>query len=338
MIDWLTLKIDVMKLNQEAFDRFYQNRSKLCMVDPQGNVVWERPTRESVRSDSHQLTVEFGTHLIVYGSPARLLTGDHDNVFGSDSIRECAQAMVKHLEQTLAVKLPEYQMWQCKRIDVTENYFLGSLLNVKQALEMVRNAEGGRFQLRVECESVYWSTKSKYRSGKAYSKGQHLAFLIKRGKLLLDEQKLQAAAGLLRLELSLRTHWFSKICKKSWYLLTPNDLATEHNEYFSKLVGDCEVSEMSDLQQKFADAALSLGLNPGQGRACFGSWNWIQSYGYNDWKEGVARSTFYRHRKIMMKAGLSYADFQNRKVVPIRKRRVVLDRPVKSWSELLKVA
>jgi II/X family phage/plasmid replication protein len=338
MIDWLTLKIDPMKLTPEAFDKFYQNRSRLCLVDPAGSLVWEKPTRESVRSDSHQLTVEFATDLLVYGSPARLVTNDCDNVFGSDDVRHCAELMVGHVEKTLGIQLPQYQHWKCTRIDVTENYDMGSATNVQTALSMLRHAEGGRYQVRTTSESVYWSTESTYRSGKAYHKGAHLEYLVKRGKLTLDSEKMQAAAKLLRLELKLGRHWFKKICKKHWYQLTPSDLAQEHSDYFSKLIGDCEVSEMTDHQEKLAKTAVELGYKPGAGRAAFGSWNWIKASGYADWRAGMPRATFYRHKKILLAAGMSYADFAAGTVVPIRKRRVVLEAPVKSWAQLLKAA
>jgi II/X family phage/plasmid replication protein len=338
VIDWLTLKIDAMALAPEAFNAFYANRSRLCLIDPAGNVVWQKPTRESVRSDTHQLTIEFGSELVVYGSPARLASGDADNVFGSDSVGHCAELMVDHVARTLGVQLPPFQRWECTRMDVTENFYLGSLANVKQALEMLRHAEGGRYQLRTDCESVYWSVKSTYRSGKAYGKGAHLDYLVRRGKLEIDDERRAAAAGLLRLELSLRRHWFTRICKKYWFQLSPSDLAKEHSEYFSKLIGDCEVSEMTDLQAHLAATAVKLGLSPGAGRAAFGSWNWIKSLGYQDWRAGIPRATFYRHKKILLAGGLCYADFRERKVVPIRKRRVVLDAPVKSWAELLKAA
>lgn len=339
MIDWMTIKIDAMDLPQEAFDHFRKSHFTLVLVDPQGNCVWEKPARDSVRSDSHQLTVEFGSELTIYGSPARLMTGDNDNVFGSDNPVDCAGAMIRHVARTCKVQLPGVYRWKCTRIDVTENYDMGSDTNVKQALELLRHAEGGRYQVKTTAETVYWSTASTYRSGKAYSKGPHLQYLIKRGKLEgISDEKLQAASRLLRLELSLRRHWFQRISRKPWHSLTPSDLAHEHEAYFSKLIGDCEVTETMDMQKKFAHAAVDLGLTPGQGRAAYASWKWIEASGYNDWRDGMPRTTFYRHKKIMMAAGLSLGDFAARTVVPIRRRRLVIDRPVKSWSELLRVA
>jgi II/X family phage/plasmid replication protein len=338
MIDWLTLKIDAMELSQKTFDYLRSRGDRIYRVTADGSVVWEMPARETVRSDSHQVSMEFGSQLLIYGSPARLMTGSADNVFGSDDVRACAAAMVNHIANTLGYELPGYLRWSCTRLDVTENYNLGDESNVKQALSLLRHSEGGRYQVRTTSESVYWSTNSTYRSGKAYGKGAHLEYLIKRGQLQLDQHKLQAAAGLLRLELSLRRHFFRKVWKQKWHQLTAADLAKEHAQYFDQLVGDCEVTEMTDLQQHFAQVAVDIGLTPGQGRAAFASWQWILATGYNDWREGCPRATFYRHRKILLAAGLSYADFQARKVVPFRKRHIVLDRPVKSWTQLLATA
>jgi II/X family phage/plasmid replication protein len=79
-------------------------------------------------------------------------------------------------------------------------------------------------------------------------------------------------------------------------------------------------------------------MSAGYGKSAFASWQWIRASGFSDWRDGMTRSTFYKHLKILQGAGLSYADFQGRKVVPIRRRRIVLDQPVKSWAELRRAA
>lgn len=338
MIDWLTLKINAIHLSPEAFNAVRALQSTLWLIAPDGSVTWSKPARENVRSDSHQVRVEFGSDLQISGSPARVQSGVEDNVFGSYDIRDCAHRMIQHVAVTLGVELPQIEAWACTRIDVTENFDLGEQVHVRQALEMLRHSEGGRYQVKTEAESVYWSVKSAYRSGKAYSKGQHLLYLIKKGKLVLEAEKVEAAQGLLRLELSLRRHWLQRICKKPWYSLTATDLAAEHEAYFEKLIGNCEVSEMSNLQAALIEAAKKVGYSEGCGRAAFGSWQWVRASGYADWREGMPRSTFYRHRKIMFAAGLSFADMTAGNVVAIRKRRVVLNQPVRSWAELKRVA
>jgi II/X family phage/plasmid replication protein len=223
-------------------------------------------------------------------------------------------------------------------MDVTHNYWLGDLTNVMTALSLLRHAEGGRYQVRTAAESVYWSQNSTRRSGKAYSKGAHMRFLAKRGRAFIEPDEFALVDGLLRLELSLRRHFFSRVIDKPWYLLTEKELNAEHEKYFAALVGRVEVSEMTDMRNACVEAALRLGLSEGQGRAAYLSWNTIRAVGFAVWRAESAKATMYRHKKILHEAGLSYGDFQARNVVPIRRRRIVLGEPVQSWAELRKVA
>jgi II/X family phage/plasmid replication protein len=338
MLDWLTLKTNAINLTESARRVLQMSQSTLIMIDPDGAVKWERPSRATVRSDSHQVTVEFGSDLVIYGSPARVALDRQDNVFGSDDVIDCAGRMLAFVSGALGIELPVMTAWACTRMDVTENYNLGDLTTVKQALELLRHAQGGRYQVRTCAESVYWSPASTYRSGKIYAKGAHMDFLRRKGECFLSDEEFQLVQGILRLELSLRRHFFKRCCEKKWYELTATDLAAEHEKYFSKLVGSVEITELSDMQARLIEAAKSLDMSPGYGKSAFGSWQWIRASGFSDWRDGMARSTFYKHLKILQAAGLSYADFQGRKVVPIRRRRIVLDQPVKSWAELRRAA
>ena len=339
MLDWLTLKIDVSKLDSVTFERLKQSQSVICCINPDGVIEWERKARDSVRSDSHKIQLEMGSDLMIYGSPARVGLKRLDNVFGSGDPIECATRMIEFVERIREVKLPDFREWKCTRMDVTQNYNMGDLVNVLTALEMLRHAEGGRYQVRTSAESVYWSQNSTFRKGKAYSKGAHMRYLAKRGRAFLDDFEIRACEKLLRLELTLARHFFSKTLKgRNWFDLSETELNEEHEKYFCELVGKVEVSEMTDMRKACIQAALRLGLSVGQGKAAYLSWNTIRAVGFAVWKSESARATFYRHKKILREAGLSYADFQARNIVPIRRRRVVLDQPVNSWAELLKAA
>jgi hypothetical protein len=72
MIDWLTFSIDASLLPDEAIQAMEQRQSKILKIDPGGEIVWSAPARESIRSDSHQLTVKLGSFLTIQGSPARV--------------------------------------------------------------------------------------------------------------------------------------------------------------------------------------------------------------------------------------------------------------------------
>lgn len=338
MIDWLTLKICTSKLDVNTYEKLKSKQSRIIALDADGAVQWEKHGRKSVRSDSHVITYELGTELRIYGSPTRVGLETTDNVFGTGNITDCAERMISHVEKFESVELPTFWSWSCTRIDVTHNYYLGSRSNVMAALGMLRHAEGGRYQVGTSSESVYWSSRSTRRSGKAYPKGPHLDYLARRGRSDLTVEQRELAQGLLRFELSLRRHWFSRVCEKDWFELTESDLNQEFEDYFGPLVGSLEITDMTDLQKNCIEAAESLGFSQGIGRGAWLSWNTIRAVGYAQWRESCPRSTFYRHKKVLQAAGLSYADFNAGNVVELRRRKLVLDQPVTSWAELANAA
>ncbi len=336
MIDWLTLKVDAMALGQEQRDRLRSQTGRVVKISPTGEVEWETAARESIRSDSHQVTVCMGGELTVSGSPARVL--GTSNVFGSGDIRECAAAMLRFVSVQVGVTLPHLEAWRVTRADVTHNYDLGSLANVRQALLSLRHAEGGRYQLRTAAESVYWSVRSQLRSGKAYAKGPHVEYQHKKGQVELSQDELQLAGRLLRLELSLRSQWWRERSNQQWHTYSEGQLDELHAEYFAPLVGKVEVSDMRSVCDQVIEAAKRLGYTEGKGKAAYAHWLAICDVGLEHVRDLTARATHYRHLKVLREAGLSFSDFQARRVVPFRRSALVLAQPVRCWDELRRIA
>lgn len=336
MIDWLTLKVPGDQLPAAVRAVFLDRQGCIVKLDPSGAVEWETPARESIRSDSHQVSVVLGGDLSVSGSPARVMVSD--NVFGSGDPQECARAMLAWVSAQVGVELPALDLWRCTRMDVTHSYDLRELSRVRVALMSLRHAEGGRYQLRTASESVYWSTGSALRSGKAYAKGPHMRYLVRKGTVSLSEADLCRADRLLRLELSLRSQWWRERSEKKWWEYTESELDVVHAEYFVPLIGEVKVTHMSDEKTMIEAAGKRLGRSDGQVRAAVGFWALIQSHGHSAAREMCAKTTYYRHMQILREAGLSWADIQARRVVPLRREPLVLSQPVRSWDELRRVA
>lgn len=337
MIDWLTLSIPMGDLNPETFDVFHVQSATICKIDSDGVIEWEKVARESIRSDSHQLTITCGVDLVITGSPARLVTGNSDNVFGSTDVRHCAQLMLDHIAKAKGVRMPPVFQFKCTRIDVTFNYYLGLLASVKQSLETMRHAEGGRYQVQTSAETVYWSSNSSYRKGKAYAKGPHLRKLNSKHGLNLTDEYLDASDCLLRLELTLASAYFRKLSSKKWFDLTETDLINEHRTYFRNFIGTMKVNINCDLEQVLIDSAIELGFSEGLGKSAYGTWCFVRECGLKIVQARMSRTTFFRHKKIMLNAGLSYSDFQARNIVPIRQKEITIDEPVNNWFELLEL-
>lgn len=334
MIDWLTLKLDPDRIPAAVRESLSGLNGRLLAIGPDGELKWQTPMRECVRSDSHQIVVTMGYTLDVCGSPARVLYDT--NVFGKGDPVECAMDMLRFVERTCSVSLPDVRQWRCTRWDITHNYDLGSAAEVRQALSYLRLSEGGHLQVRTASESVYWGAGSRLRSGKAYHKGPHLRYQQRRGQAsdMINAQDVALCDRLLRLEMSHRSQWFRERAGKAWHEFDETDLDRLHSEYFGQVIGKIEVTEMDSLLERFEQVAATKG----QALAAYRTWALVKSIGVREAQASMPKRTFYHHKRIMFDAGLTWADFHAGNVVPLKRRTIELGEPVRSWEELRRAA
>ena len=115
-----------------------------------------------------------------------------------------------------------------------------------------------------------------------------------------------------------------------WYDFTETQLDRHHADYFSNFIKEVEVVEMDRLLESLEKVASSKG----QARAAYRTWSLVKSIGMREAEASMPRRTWYRHRKLLFDAGLSWADLQRANVVPLRRRPILLGEPVRSWEEL----
>lgn len=331
LIDWLTLRVPVALLNREAHSAWERGLGWVMCIDRDGHLEWRKPQRQSVRSDSHQVMVEaWGNCVKVSGSPCRV--AQPNNVFGSSDIVACARSMLAFADAVTGLGLSGVALEhvQCTRVDITKNYDLQSPARVRQALNHLRHAEGGRFQVRTESESVYWGIGSKRRSGKAYHKGPQLRKQVSKGKAFATESQLAAADRLLRLEMQLSSEWFRERPDAHWCGLSAKHLDDLHTNYFTALIGNLQVATMDDLLAQLR----AVTPTEGQALAAYRTWSLVKALGVATACGLMPRSTWLRHRKALFDCGLSWADLQAGNVVPIRFDPIVLGKDVGTWQEL----
>lgn len=332
MLDWLTMKTEVINMPADTLHAMRQRQGLIYKMAADGTCEWMTPSREIVRSDSHQIQFHLTNHhMMLFGSPARVVS--KDNVFGSGDIVECAQRMIKFAADQLRAVLPGHECWSVTRADITHNYDLTAPALVRQALNTLRHAHGGRYQIRTESESVYWSVRSRHQSGKAYHKGPHLEYLRKQGAEFTDEE-IHLAHRLLRLELRLGSQWWHQTATKPWHEYTAQDFDQIHAAYFKPLIGNAEVTEMTDIKQQCIDAAKSLSMTEGRGKAAYAYWCTVCAEGYEQARDCTNRRTAQQHEQVLKQAGLSFSDFQARRVVALRRQPLVLAQPVTRWEQL----
>lgn len=346
LIDWLTLRFPITP----ALGDFLHEKILSCMghmtkISPDGLIEWEKkcPDWDALRSDSLGLywsitgDADSVYYLTIGASPASL-SNEGNNTFGTLDVESASKTLIQFAGKALGAVLPDWRQWQCRRMDVTANYDMGSAAQVKQALRLLLGTDAPRRRTNSDLkggDTVYWNLTSDLRKGKAYHKGPHLRFQSKKGNIILDADLAQLADRLLRLELQLGARWFRRL-DQDWRELTSEFLAAEHYNFFSSLIGggDVEVSDMGTLLQELEKVAPT----PGRALAAHRTWALIKTIGYTQTKESMPDSTFRLHMTYLKAAGLSSADLCAGVVIPFRQKTLVLGNPVLSWEELRKAA
>lgn len=344
MYDWLTLRIDLADLPKWVDLKALVELSDVIeRYNPvTGEMVYQTSAWDSIRSDSHGLSFRVGTELAIQGSPARCWRNGC-NVWGSRSIIQCARLMVALFTRVTGVRLPDpmrCEGWRVSRVDITQNYDLGSLANVRTALEYLRGLQGGRYRVsQTAGDTVYWSQRSRRRSGKAYAKGPHIAYQIKKGNTtaLYSDAELEYLNRLIRLELKLGSQFWSDFYKEggNWRYIDWEYMSGVHAAFFGPMIGSDKIGvDMGvELLDKIRDAAVQLGHKETAGDRAHCTFQMIKSMGYEHAREIIARPTWYRHLSILRQAGLGDLDIAQATVTPLR--RTITMRSVSSWSDLL---
>ena len=331
LIDWMTLSTDASLLDPRTVKKITGKQDKIMRISPEGEIKWEVPCRRNVRSDSHQITVRIDSELDIQGSPART-KGTRDNIFGEFNPVNAFLDMVRFLSNTLEVPIPDDPTrWKIRRMDITGNFDLGSLANVRQALNYLRHVEGGRYQVRTDAETVYWSKSSRLRSGKAYAKGPHMRHLVKKGHADLDPDQLSLVDRLLRLEMILRGQFWRERAAWRWYEWSGEQLYEQFAGYFGQFIGKVEIVEV----HKLLDELIKVAPTEGLAKAAYRTWLLIQSHGMEEARDLMTKRTWHRHKRLLQQCGVSWADFHHRALVPFRRKTIVLSDPVRSWEDLI---
>lgn len=343
LIDWLTLRFPLsLELGQNLVNRLHECMGLTVCVGADGTEKWRKNNLDidKLRSDSDgiywSITADGQStrYLTIGASPASLEHGGC-NVFGSLDIEHCSKVLVRSASMALQSVLPVWSKWDCRRIDITANYDMGSAAQVKQGLRLLLSTDAPRRKTNSDKkggDSVYWNPTSTLAMGKAYHKGAQLRMLQKKGAVLLSAETLEKADNLLRLEHKLGSMFFRRLEGDWKALFTPEYLIKKHHGFFAKVIGsaDVEVSDMGTLLKELEKVAPTVGA----ALAAHKTWALIRSIGYTQTKESTPKATFMRHCALLRAAGLSSADLCAGVVVPFRMRSLVLEQPVLAWDEI----
>lgn len=346
LIDWLTLriKLDQAEIGQNLLDRILDCMGYTFCVDSDGKQLWCKHALDidKLRSDSQGLYWSITAdgqsqrYLTIGASPSSV-ENEGLNVFGSTDIQYCSTILIEHAGKALQAILPNWMNWQCRRLDITANYDMGNAAQVKQALRLLLGTDAPRRRSNSDTkggDTVYWNPASDLQAGKAYHKGAHLRMMARKGKLLLDDETLDLADNLLRLELKLGARWFRRYEqdeRDDWHTLTEYELTEIHHKFFNQLIGGgVEVHDMGTLLTELEKVCPTKG----RALAAHRTWALIKTVGYSQTKASMPERTFMRHSADLRAAGISNADLCAGIVIPFRRQQLVLREPVINWSQI----
>lgn len=343
MIDWITFRIPYEQFRTQTWVNLLSMADKVIRIEKHtGNVLYEISAWDSIRSDSHSITYRVGTDALwIQGSPARIM-GDGDAVFGSESssamsLYGCVRAMAEYVFRNAQVE-DQINLYQAivSRVDVTQNILLDSLTHVREALRILRGTEGGRYRVKqTSGDTVYWNSSSKIKKSKAYAKGPHLQYLMNKkdyNGYQYTSEEIELANRLLRFELTLGSHFFSRN-KSKWYEIQPGELFELWSEQINRMVGDMNTTTDESLKEKIYKEAPTSG----QGKSAYCTWAIIKNEGWEKARDMHSARTWYRNLAILRKAGLGDSDISCGNIVLFR-RRIIECQIVDSWDDLRKSA
>jgi len=166
-------------------------------------------------------------------------------------------------------------------------------------------------------------------------------------------KKIRLSQHLLRLEAVFGSRYWSEKNKntgtflyklKPWYNYTESDLIKMHFDYFESRLGKgVDVKNIDCMKETFIASAVELGMSPITGNNAYKTFTLIKQIGKfqvfskDNPNSLMSRASFYRHRKIALNAGLTFADFESGVIVPFKIERLEFIE-VNSWSDIERLA
>ena len=276
--------------------------------------------------------VETYCHVVVECSLHKLLM-NHNCYGGPADIKRSIAYLVRFLEDVMYVKLPNYEDWELKRIDVAKIYHFRDKNICKKIVNNMRNSYYTRRKPRIYDTSVMFSGSTT--AVKIYWKGpefeKHDYKRIK--KYILREVDLswnKDNCDLLQHKLALLQKHFDKVLEKAYRIiryeceikLRKLKEAFDSDTVLVKSLSDEKLNEIAETglyklmreddnmdivrRSDLVLERLHQLYATSQANALYSTWTKLVQFGEGQTKETLSRATFYRHKKLLVEAGVSW--------------------------------
>ena len=276
--------------------------------------------------------VETYWHVVVECSLHKLLM-NHNCYGGPDDIKRSIAYLVRFLEQVMYVNLPNYEDWELKRIDVAKIYHFSDKNICKKIVNNMRNSYYTRRKPRIYDTSVmfsgstttvkiYWKgpefKKHDYKRIKKYilrevdlSWNKDNCDLLQHKLAMLQkqfDQVLEKAYRIIRYECEIKPRKLKEAFENDTVLVKDLDDEKLHNIAEKELYKLMKEDDNMDIVRR-SDLVLErlhqLYTNS-QANALYATWTKLVQFGESQAKETISRATFYRHKKLLIEAGVSW--------------------------------
>lgn len=277
--------------------------------------------------------VETYWHIVVECSLHKLML-NHNCYGGPCDIHRSIAYLVRFLEDVMYVKLPHYEEWEVKRIDVAKIYHFKEKEICKKIVSNLRNSYYTRRKPRIYDTSVmfsgsttsvklYWKgpefEKHDYKRIKKYilrevdlSWNKDNCDLLQHKLAMLQkqlDQVLEKAYRIIRYECEIKPRKLKEAFETDTVLVKILDDEILHNIADTELYklireenDNMEVVRRSDLVLE----RLHKVYGTSQANALYATWTKLVQFGEVQTKETLSRATFYRHKKLLIEAGVSW--------------------------------
>ena len=279
--------------------------------DSRLRIAIERKKWVKGERDSVPVLVECSPYIHLEGSIHKMLMG-HNVYGGPESFRESALYLIDMVEKELNVDMPDRDFWQVVRVDYADVFAIG--------FENIENFMRGMNLCVYPRRKVFrYGTESLFAPGgttslRIYNKGiEFYKHDRKRLSRFMKEEKLfdlQCIANeLLRIEVEIKKKKLMYDFKG--YLPFIDDITYEYcYDVYKREVGrilyeskyECETVRTVDQVEERLYKLYEKGL----ANVLLGTWYRLIIKGEEEVRKDMPKSTFYRHRKKLIEAGVSW--------------------------------
>lgn len=267
---------------------------------------WEKGIRDSV-----PVLVDCDPYIRLEGSIHKMLMG-HNVYGGPESFRDSALFLIDMVEKELNVEMPDRDFWQVVRVDYAEVFAIGfeNIENFMRGMNLCVYPRRKVFRYGTESLFAPGGTTSLriYNKGIEFYKNDR-----KRLSRYMKEEKLfdlQCIANdLLRIEVEIKKK--KLMYDFQGYLPFIDDITSEYcYDVYKKEVGrilyeskfECETVRKVDQVEERLYKMYEKGL----ANVLLGTWYRLSIKGEKEVRKDMPKSTFYRHRKKLIEAGVSW--------------------------------